>query len=148
MTFIKGHKPWNKGKSWKKKSSTKISKICEVCSKKMEVYPHLKDKKRYCSKQCKLDWMSKSFRGENHWRWKGGQKRYRHCGGRDVDEWRTKVFERDNWTCQTCRSRGVYLEAHHIKSWAKYPELRFIVENGVTLCLGCHKLTDNYKGKK
>ena len=62
--------------------------------------------------------------------------------------WREAVFSRDNWTCQTCGIRGVYLEVHHIKSWAKYPKFRFKLNNGVTLCLGCHKLTNNYKNRK
>lgn len=61
--------------------------------------------------------------------------------------WREKVFKRDNWTCQNCGVSGCYLEAHHIKSWAKYPKLRYVLSNGQTLCLECHKLTDNYKGK-
>jgi len=83
---------------------------------------------------------------ENHPHWKGGISRDRH-GGKENREWRAKVFERDNWTCQTCHTRGVYLEAHHVKSWANFPEFRFILENGVTLCRECHKLTDNYKFK-
>ena len=70
----------------------------------------------------------------------------------DYKIWRSKVFRRDNFTCQECNARSkkgeaVYLEAHHIKSWAKYPKLRFVVENGQTLCDECHKLTDNYKRK-
>lgn len=57
----------------------------------------------------------------------------------EYSEWRTKVFGRDNYVCQVCKQNG-YLEAHHIKSWLKYPELRYVVENGITLCKKHHKL--------
>lgn len=53
--------------------------------------------------------------------------------------WRRAVFERDNYTCQKCKKRGVRIEAHHIKSWAYFPELRFEVSNGITFCDECHK---------
>jgi len=75
-------------------------------------------------------------------------KRYIHVRDKIYINWRTKVFERDNWTCQTCGIRGCYLEAHHTHSWSEYPKLRYELENGVTLCLACHKLTNNYKNKK
>ena len=55
--------------------------------------------------------------------------------------WRTAVFTRDNFTCQVCLKRGGQLEAHHIKSWAKFPELRYVVSNGKTTCKDpCHKI--------
>jgi hypothetical protein len=93
------------------------------------------------------DKLADSIKGKNHWNWKGGKSRDKHMGP-EYKQWRSDVFERDNWTCQTCGIRGTNLEAHHIKSWAKFPELRYELSNGVTLCKECHKLTENFKGKK
>jgi len=55
------------------------------------------------------------------------------------ETWRNAVFSRDNWTCIWCKKRGGRLQAHHIKSWVNYPELRYILDNGVILCIKCHK---------
>ena len=59
--------------------------------------------------------------------------------------WRESVFARDNWVCQKCDKRGGDLEAHHIKSFADFPELRFAIDNGITYCVGCHKAVDSYR---
>ena len=59
-------------------------------------------------------------------------------------EWRIKVFERDDYTCQGCGIRGGRLQAHHIKSYKEYPELRLDIDNGQTFCIDCHKKTDSY----
>jgi hypothetical protein len=47
-----------------------------------------------------------------------------------------------------CGKTKEKLEADHIKPFALFPELRFDISNGRTLCLPCHKLTDNYAGRK
>lgn len=62
---------------------------------------------------------------------------YRNIAG--YSKWRKSVYERDNYTCQMCGCEGKKLNAHHIKPWAEFPEFRFSVDNGVTLCEACHK---------
>ncbi len=53
--------------------------------------------------------------------------------------WMLKVKKRDDWKCrianENCKGR---LEAHHILSWKNYPELRYELNNGITLCLAHH----------
>ena len=58
--------------------------------------------------------------------------------------WRQAVFQRDNYTCVFCGKHGGDLNADHIKPFALFPELRFAIDNGRTLCVPCHKLTDTF----
>ena len=55
--------------------------------------------------------------------------------------WRLSVYKRDKFKCQWpgCINNKK-LNAHHIKTWAHYPALRFLVENGITLCYQHHKM--------
>ena len=56
---------------------------------------------------------------------------------KEFKEWRKSVFERDEYRCTKCSSNKD-LHPHHIKAFAKYPELRFDLDNGITLCSECH----------
>lgn len=122
---MKGKPTWNKGK----KDLPKLSKKTR-----------LKQSKSH-KKRVKL--------GLNNF-WRGGltSKNHKIRHNIELKLWRTSVFERDNYTCQNCKIRGGRLEAHHIKSFAKFLELRTSIENGMTLCRECHKLTDNYGNKQ
>jgi hypothetical protein len=80
-----------------------------------------------------------SIRGVNHWAWKGGVTNKNDIIRRSVSykNWRKAVFERDNYTCVECSKQGAIF-ADHIKGFAEYPDLRFDIDNGRTLCRGCH----------
>lgn len=101
--------------------------------------------------------------GKKAYHWKGGPS-LASIGIRRLQQywdWRTKIFERDNFTCQICDKEGGYLEVHHIKPFStifhefrnKYRKFRkytkllelaihykpfWNVKNGITLCLNCH----------
>lgn len=55
--------------------------------------------------------------------------------------WRNAVLQRDNHACQKCTSSisETKLNAHHIMSYLDNEHLRFDVNNGITLCVECHK---------
>ena len=73
--------------------------------------------------------------------WKGGiyPENERIRKSFEYKLWRESVFERDKYTCIWCNQKGVKLQADHIKPFALFPELRFAIDNGRTLCIECHK---------
>ena len=86
------------------------------------------------------------FQGANNPNWKGGitPEHLKIRWSTEMKNWRKQIFERDNYTCQLCGKHGGNLNADHIKSFAKYPDLRFDLSNGRTLCVPCHRNTDSY----
>jgi len=98
--------------------------------------------------------LSEAFKGEKSHLWKGGltaKNQIIRTSGK-YRQWREAVLKRDNYTCVWCGAKSqtgksVYLQADHIKPFAYFPDLRFDVNNGRTLCEGCHKKTETYGSK-
>lgn len=91
-----------------------------------------------------------ALKGDKHYNWKGGLTpiNFKIRNSLEYKLWREAVFERDDWTCLWCRQKGGNLNADHIKPFAYFPELRFAIDNGRTLCVDCHRKTDTWGGRK
>ena len=89
------------------------------------------------------------MRGSRNGNWKNGASRKNDLIRKSLEylDWKAQVFVRDNRLCVLCGS-GDRIEADHIKPFSVYPELRFEVSNGRTLCQECHKKTDTYGNKR
>jgi hypothetical protein len=97
---------------------------------------------------------NKTLTREKNHRWKGGPNKVivaiRQCP--QNKDWKLMVFGRDNYTCQKCGVRGVYLHAHHkiklcdiVKNnniitfeEALACDIIWDLDNGITLCRDCH----------
>lgn len=60
-------------------------------------------------------------------------------------KWKQTVLSYNPNCCNKCGKsptplNNIILHVHHIKSFAKYPEIRFDIKNGIVLCSSCHKL--------
>lgn len=88
--------------------------------------------------------------GENHYAWKGGVRTENNKIRASLQGrlWRKAVFERDNFTCQKYGTRGGELVAHHIQNFSDFVELRFAIDNGITLSKKAHNEFHKIYGKK
>jgi hypothetical protein len=129
--FKKGHKSYG-AKPWLGKKMPEEMRI--KISKSLTNNPKVLKRARV---------FAETHSKENHWNWKGGVTPVNHAirNSHEYVVWRNKVYARDFWTCQDCgkKCNGKSIVAHHLKSFNDFPELRFIVSNGVTLCRSCHK---------
>ncbi len=145
MKNLKGLKlgwGWNKGKKMPKEWKQKISQA----KKGTEFSDKHKEKLRKAQTGKKLSFktrkkLSEIRKGKNCNFWKGGITSENLIIRMSVEFrlWREAVFQRDNWTCQRCKSKNKRLHPHHIYNFSQYPKLRFIVNNGITLCINCHR---------
>lgn len=154
-SFNKGRKHPNRKRY--SKGITPIPKACLFCKKDF-VTNCFMPRKKFCSTSCrsksfpainlanlekrdkeKQREMMRSKTGEKHFAWIKDRALLKDDskdrGGQLHREWSLSVKKRDVWMCkintQDCSGR---LESHHILSWKDYPELRYEVSNGITLC--------------
>lgn len=114
---------------------TPLRYICECGEESKIAYSSFKIGCR--CEQCRV----RKISGENSPHYKPHlTEEHRKIGRNDekLREWRKKVFERDDYTCYKCNVRGGELNAHHLNAYNVFPELRYTVSNGVTLCQPCH----------
>lgn len=136
-----------KSYSWKGGIS-KAKRVCLYCS--TEFITKTSTIRRghgiFCSRSCKAKWAT----GERGYNWRGGltDKTKAIRNSTEYKLWRNAIFERDNYTCRFCGQHGGDMEADHIKPFALFPELRFAIDNGRTLCIDCHRTTDTYGRQK
>lgn len=95
--------------------------------------------------------ISSSQKGDKSKKWKGGLSGENKLirGSVEYRLWREAVFNRDNYTCVFCGARNgngkkIELAPDHIKPFSLFPELRFDVDNGRTLCRECHLQTETF----
>lgn len=80
-------------------------------------------------------------RGENHPSWNHSlttEERITRRVYTEYQEWRSKVFKRDEYICRCCGVKGGKIVAHHLDGYNWCVEKRTDIDNGVTLCDKCH----------
>lgn len=154
----------NKGYVWTEEQKKHISNVCKQRGvgkwmlgkkrSKSSIKKQLESKKGYKHSQETKNKISNAHKGEKNYNWKGGitPERKKLYFSFEYKLWRKAVFERDRYTCVFCGlktggGKRVTLNADHIKPWSLYPELRFAIDNGRTLCEPCHRTTDTYGAK-
>jgi 5-methylcytosine-specific restriction endonuclease McrA len=124
----------NRNRVWKQSSKDKVGKANSLHKRTLE--------QRLA--------MSLRARGEKGSNWQGGitDKNIKIRNSIDMRLWRETVFKRDGYQCVWGgKVHGNKLHADHIKPFSLYPELRFAIDNGRTLCEACHRSTETYAGK-
>jgi NUMOD3 motif len=169
----KGRRPWNKGltvdtdeRVRKNLEKTRVSLTKSYREGKIKnwnagtkidrsKHPNMGHNRKHTPEA--LAKMSAARKGKSaHWNkgekspmWKGGvtpeNKRLR--GTTEFYSWREAIFTRDNWTCQKYKIRGGKLHPHHILNFSQHHELRYDVNNGITLSEKAHREFHKKYGK-
>lgn len=142
-SFAPGHRPWNIGLGGKycPECGIKISFRAARCRIHRVMTPeHCAAIARGKTGKHRID-----IAGSNHPKWIVDRSLLKERYGSEerrsprYKDWRKQVWQRDSFRCQiadsNCRGR---IEAHHIRTWRDHPELRYKVNNGITLCHAHH----------
>lgn len=131
----------------KKLCSKSCSNILAKSRKPFLGKHHLKESKEKMTEKLKgkIPWNKelKGFlAGEKNWHYKKDRSllvKRQERNDSSYYDWRLQVYKRDSYKCKInnvdCAGRII---AHHILGWAEYPELRYDINNGITLCLAHH----------
>lgn len=126
------------------------AKLCKKCFyieiKKnpfMKGFKHTEETRKKMSlarlgKKLSLETISK-LKGKKAWNYIEDRTKLKKSEKKHLDyaykDWMLVVKKRDNWKCKINNSAcNGQLEAHHILNWIEYPELRYDINNGITLC--------------
>ena len=83
--------------------------------------------------------ISLSNKGKKPWNYIYDRTKLKQSEHKDLDsrysDWMISVRNRDDWKCKInnkdCKGR---IETHHILPWRDFPELRYDINNGITVC--------------
>lgn len=140
----KGKKSWNKGIPLSEEHKKKLSLIKKgkIGNNKGKHWKIADTSNMNKDKIGKSSWVKGRFGEKNHTYIKDRsllRKDREKMYDTQYKYWMTEVKNRDNWKCRLlnndCKGR---LESHHIFSWRDYPELRYVLTNGITLCRSHH----------
>lgn len=115
--------------------------VCNNCNKEFTISPsqfrYYKGAGKYCSRDCVYKGRVKEFENKPT-KDKWGRTR------RKADLlWSKAVRERDNYTCQKCGVHNLHIPTHHIATRRRRPDLKHVIENGISLCGSCHSWVHN-----
>ncbi|MFA5696163.1 MAG: hypothetical protein WC917_01720 [Bacilli bacterium] len=133
--FKEGQKPWNFGMKMNEDFKQK-------CVNRSLGKPQIR------SEEGKISFKEK-MSGINNPKWIEDRTKLQIYGNDNLDRrsssynnWRKQVWIRDNWKCKINNSDcNGKLETHHIFGWKSHPELRYDINNGITLCHAHHPRT-------
>ncbi len=118
--FKKGIVPWNKGLT--KETNETLKKISAFYKNNKEIQ------------------LRKRQTGKYHFNWKGeNRKKRQERHDSAYQYWHKQCKKRDEHRCRINNKDCFgYCVVHHILPWRDYPELRYNINNGITLCQAHH----------